>query len=183
MVESELMNIVQMVSWVATAIGVCVAAIYYILNLRNTQKNMQMTLETRQAQLFMQIYDRQTDPEFQKRRAMLMKMQWIDCDDFIKKYGDYFNDKKEANMEVYSSLWSVQNYLEGIGVLVKRRLIDPTLVDDLISGMIIRMWEKFRPLFLEFRKRYEYPQFEEWTEYLYEEIKAIAVKQHPELRK
>lgn len=39
----------QSVSYVAAAVGVCVAAAYYVMNLRVQQSNMKSTLETRQA--------------------------------------------------------------------------------------------------------------------------------------
>jgi hypothetical protein len=47
---------VQTVGVLVTAASVSVAAIYYIFTLRTNQKNLKMNLETRQAQLFMQMY-------------------------------------------------------------------------------------------------------------------------------
>ena len=129
----------------------------------------------------MSIYAKSTDYEFRKRFTwLLMKIRWTDYDDFVSKYGEPWSE--EADIEVWASIRDVGNFLEGVGVLVKRRLIDPALVDDLLSGLIILMWEKFGPLILEVRKRHKYPQFLEWFEYLYNEIKTIAVEQHPELK-
>ncbi|MCX6654296.1 MAG: hypothetical protein NTY03_04145, partial [Candidatus Bathyarchaeota archaeon] len=59
--------LLQSISYMAGALGVCVAAIFYVLNLRISQKNQeinqrnqelslknqQQTLETRQAQMFL----------------------------------------------------------------------------------------------------------------------------------
>jgi hypothetical protein len=36
----------QGISYVAAAIGVCIAAIYYVPNLRTVQRNMRITLST-----------------------------------------------------------------------------------------------------------------------------------------
>jgi len=38
--------------------GVIAGFTYYVMTVRNSQRMQQMTLETRQAQLFMQVYDR-----------------------------------------------------------------------------------------------------------------------------
>jgi hypothetical protein len=38
--------LLQSVSYIAGAFGVCVAAIFYVLNLRISQRNMKQTLET-----------------------------------------------------------------------------------------------------------------------------------------
>jgi hypothetical protein len=66
---------------------------------------------------------------------------------------------------------------------VKRRLIDPSFVDDLMSGGIVSFWEKFGPSFLEYRVRMNWPQRGEYVEYLYNQIKPIVVSQHGELKK
>jgi len=177
---------IELIVGMLTPISLTVGVFYYIMTLRTNQRNQQLSLkaqeqhlETRQAQLFMPIYSMFSDHEFMKRMSGLWKIQWTDFDDFITKYGEPWSE--EADIEVYSSIWSIGNYYEGIGVLVKRNLIDPTLVDDLISGSTLRTWEKFGPLIIEFRKRYGYPQLWGWLEYLYNEIKVIAVQQHPEL--
>ena len=84
--------LLQSVSYIAGALGVCVAAAYYVMNLRITQKNQelslkaleqsakaqelslktqeialkaqQQSLETRQAQLFMGIYNTAMSRDF-----------------------------------------------------------------------------------------------------------------------
>lgn len=40
---------------------------------------------------------------------------------------------------------SLGTYFEGIGVLVKRNLVDPSMVDDLMSGRFIDFWEAMGP--------------------------------------
>jgi hypothetical protein len=42
-------------------------------------------------------------------------------------------------------------------VLVKRRLIDPTLVNDLMSGAAMRMCDMYGANIVELRERYGYP--------------------------
>jgi flagellar biogenesis protein FliO len=43
--------LLQSISYMAGALGVCVAAIYYVMKLRTKQTNLKTTLETRQMQL------------------------------------------------------------------------------------------------------------------------------------
>jgi len=89
------LEVLRSISYVAAAIGVCIAAGYYILNLRYTQRNMKTqlenmkaTLETRQAQLFMQSYDNYNKDEFWNHYLNVMYHQeWTNGDDFWNKYG------------------------------------------------------------------------------------------------
>ena len=73
------------------------------------------------------------------------------------------------------------SFFEGIGVLVYRKLISPEIIDDLISSYVIRYWELMKPAIQGYREEFNIPQAYEWIEYLYNEIKKIAEKQHPEL--
>lgn len=43
------LEVIQVIAWIATAASVCIGAIYYVFTAR-------LTLQTRQAQLFMQLY-------------------------------------------------------------------------------------------------------------------------------
>ncbi len=93
--------LLQSVSYIAGALGVCVAAVYYVMNLRMSQKNQELslktqelaykaqeqTLETRQAQLFMQIFQRFNEPDFFDKYTTFLSWKWKDYDDFMSKYG------------------------------------------------------------------------------------------------
>ena len=155
-----------------------IAAIYYTLTLRYTRRNQELQLETRQAQLLKQIHDYYTSEEYKGQAIELyFRWQWKDLEEFTAKYGP------ETNPEAYKLYSSVVSFYEGVGVLVKRGLIDKTLVDDLMSSSITRIWEKIAPLVAEQRKAWNWPQIAEWFEYLYGQIKEIEIKQHPELKR
>jgi hypothetical protein len=160
----------QAISIAFAGISIGVAALYYALNIRHQR-------ETRQTQLFMQIFDRLNDKESRKQFGEFIYVwEWKDFDDFWDKYGP------ERNIDDWASFNSFNAYYEGIGVMIKRGLIDPMFVDDIMSGEIIRVWEKFEPIAREWRRRQNWPQAFEWNEYLYNEIKAIVTQQHPELK-
>lgn len=156
------------------ATSVTVAVIYYILTLRANQRTMRLTLDTRQAQLFLQLYTTFTSYDFKTKWNDVMHVwEWKDYDDYMSKYG-FFNQEEFPKFDM------VGTFFEGVGVLVKRNLIDVTLVDDLMSGHVVSSWERFEPLIMDIRNRMNWPQCLEWWEYLYHEIKGIVEKQHPE---
>jgi hypothetical protein len=156
--------------------GVVAGFSYYVLTVRNSQRTQQLQLETRQAQLFTQLYNRFQSIEFHRQFNEIMEWEFKDLDEFLEKYGS------EKNPEAFAMRGSVGAYFEGMGVLVKRGLIDVTITDDLVSGVIIRFWNQLGPIYIGLRERLNYPQFAEWTEYLYNQIRQIAEQQHPELK-
>lgn len=164
----------QMVLSTLQTAGILVGIYYYIMTIRANQKNQELQLETRQAQLFMQIYNRFNDREMMRMQFEFQSWEWEDYDDWERKY--------ESNVDALSLRATIGAYFEGMGVLIERGLIDPTLVDDLMSSPILMYWRKFEPVIHEARRRSGYPQRAEYQEYLYNQILAIAEKQHPELK-
>ena len=157
---------IQSVYYMAAATGVLIAAIYYVYNVRATQRNLKQTLETRQTQLFMVLYEVFRNKEFQRDIATIYNVwNWENYDDFEAKYG------RTTHPDEYSSYTSVTNFFGGLGVLVKRKMIDPSLVKDLMGGVITRYWEKIEPLTKETRIRRNWPEINDTTEYLYNVMK------------
>jgi hypothetical protein len=130
---------------------------------RAAQRNQQHQLETRQAQLFSQ-YHLRFNENFDKYVDIITNWEYDDLDDFQRKYGQL------ENPEAYREMVKLTSFLEGLGVLVKRNLTSKELVSDLMSGFIVRFWEKFKPYTLELRTRYDWPNMYEHIEYLYDEI-------------
>jgi hypothetical protein len=157
---------IQAAYYMVAATGVLVAAIYYVLNMRATQRNMKMNLETRQAQLLMSILNRWTETEYNKKwQTTLWNINWTDYDDKMKKYpwgSPEFIDE--------GTLW---NYFESIGILLEEGLIDANMLSKLIAPDLIQFWEKFSPFLFEMRKRRGFPQLYSKTEYLYNEMKKL----------
>jgi hypothetical protein len=86
-----------------------------------------------------------------------------------------------SHPESYIAFWEQANFFEGVGIYLKRGLLDAGMIDDFLSGPIRIFWEKMRPIVVEHRKREEWPSYFEWVEYLYNEIHAITLTQHPEM--
>ncbi len=158
---------IQAAYYMVAATGVLVAAVYYVI-----QPEDQASTWTRQAQLFMQIYDRMSQPELSAIiNDIRYNMHWTDGDDFWTKYG------AETNIKEYSRLASAGNYFKGIGVLLKRGLIDKMFIYDLLSSPLKLYWERLGPIILERRRLTDNPNLFAYVDYLYDEMNKIDVEQ------
>ncbi len=151
-----------------TLISVPVGVFYHIMTLRNTRRNQEVTLETRQTQLFMEIYKTWASKEFQRDLEQMRYVWEFDgYDDSFYKYGVENNPDDHAIWD-QAVMWH-----EGLGVLVRKGLIDPEIVDDLMGGHILHFWGRFGSLIQEFRERMDAPLAWKEIDYLYDVIKEI----------
>jgi len=147
---------IQTVSIAIASAGVLIAAIYYVLQLRHQNR-------MRHTDLVMKLYVQFSSLEFQKLWEEILKREAKDLDDYRHKYGT-------------AELWSVGLFFEGIGILLKRKLIDIELVDDMFTTPIKWTWLKIKDIVLEARKVRNQPEIVEWFEYLYNEMKKREQK-------
>lgn len=150
---------IETVYYMVTATGVLVAAVYYILSMR-------ATLQTRQAELFMEVFDRYQDMEFVKIFLMVMKREW-------KSYDEWNSDRWDPIQG--PARISINNYFEGIGLLIQRGLLSPKSVADILAGPVAMWWNKQSEYVKEFRVRARFPMYGDKIEYLYDEM----MKQRP----
>jgi hypothetical protein len=153
-------------------VGILVGVYYYISTLRNAQKAQNLQIETRQAQLFMQIFSETYDEQAAKSRLSLARVEIADYDDWYQRY--------YLDLDGAAKFNTMAIYLEGIGVLVKRKLIDPSLVDDLISTSVLSFWDGAKGFVYEHRRRTNDHDYCEWVEYLAEEIRALRARRDQE---
>lgn len=140
---------INAISGILAAIGVIVGVIFTVLQLRDLVK-------TRQTDLVIRLYSTFGSKNFQEDWQKMMAPEYRDYNDFVKKYGSW------APMAGI--------FFEGVGVLLKRNLIDIGLVDDLFSGPIKMFWEKSRSVVEDARKQLDYPEYAEYVEYLHNEM-------------
>jgi hypothetical protein len=150
------------ISAVVAAAGVLVGVVYYIQDIRHQSK-------VRQTDLVIKLYATWGSTEFQKAYQMIMGLEYEDYADYVRRYG--------TNTEVKAAGNTVNSFFEGVGVLVKRKLISIGLVDDLLEGTILFAWEKRKPIIEGGRKRLAHTQLWEWFEYLYNEMKKKEQRQ------
>jgi len=142
---------IQTTSIAIASAGVFAAAIYYIFQIRHQTR-------IRQTDLVMKLYSQFSSLEFTKVWEEVLNREEKNYDDYRKKYGT-------------AEVTAVGMFFEGIGILLKRRLIDAELVDDMFTSPIKWTWEKMKDLTLESRKVRKQPEIFEWFEYLYNEMK------------
>ncbi len=144
---------IQAAYYMVAATGVLVAAGYYVLNMRATRKTQELTLksqeqtlETRQTQLFMQIYMRYFEDDlFGKNYWTLMGREWNDSDDYVEKYG---GRGKPPKIPDGGDLNKMMTFYEGVAVLVERKMIDVSLVYELMPTNVTAFWAKYGPLIM-----------------------------------
>jgi hypothetical protein len=143
--------ILQTISIAIASAGVFAAAIYYIFQIRHQTR-------IRQTDLVMRLYSQFSSLEFAKVLEEVLNREEKNYDDYREKYG-------------LAEVTAVGMFFEGIGILLKRRLIDRELVDDMFTSDIKWTWEKLKDLTLASRKVRNQPEIFEWFEYLYNEMK------------
>lgn len=163
--------LLQSVSYIAGALGVCVAAFYNVMTLRVQQANMKSTLETRQAQLIMNIAQSTWSKEALDGEYECNKIKLENVDDIKKLLED--KDQYVA-WRMYASKY------EAIGVLVRNGLVDVNLVSQYISGNVISFWERYGKAIGEMRSENNWARLMVELEYLYGRIVEYG-GEHPEL--
>jgi hypothetical protein len=123
-------------------VGILMGVYYYITTIRTNQRNQQLTLETRQLQLYMKVLEDYRDQEFMTR--------WTDVA-YHQEYGDYEEWRRKygpvANPEAYANFFHVTNWFQGIGYLVKTRVLDLEVVSEYIRPRsVVFLWEKVEPI-------------------------------------
>ena len=72
------------------------------------------------------------------------------------------------------SYFIVGNFMERIGVLLKNKLLDASLISQMVT--VTDFWEKMKPVIEGIRKEEHNPSYYEWFEYLYNEMKKREQK-------
>jgi hypothetical protein len=163
---------VQTIGVVVTAASVSVAAIYYVLTLRTNQRNLKANLDTRQAQLYMQLYQTTLSRDYMDSQYNVSRMNMKTVDDYKRMMND-------PNM--YRDFFTEGMWHEGAGVLLREGLIDIHTVSLLKSGQIIWWWDYFGEVILKVRKEFGFPRFMIEAEYLAKRVNEYGFS-HPELK-
>ena len=152
----ELQTFLNYIAMISIPVGVT----YHIMTLYNTRRNQKLTLETRQAQLFMQLYQRTINEEANRRWSKQMLYQWDDYDDFENKYGQ----NSEDLTTILHTTWQQFN---GVGLLLRRGLIDRETAYGLSGGWrAVLIWMKWKDIIVEMRERYFNPDYMDGLEFL-----------------
>lgn len=129
----------QYLSIILGALSFWVAAIYYVLNLREIGRSRRITLTTTVLDFFMtkEGYGDVLD---------LLAMEWNDFEDFKSKYDHRANPE---NARTRLAMW---NRFETIGLLYREGLLDLNTLYGGIGGVLQVIWFKFKPIIEVYRK-------------------------------
>ena len=151
---------IQVAYYMVAATGVLVAVVYYILTLRSTNKS-------RQAQLYMQLFQLVHDEKTMRNWGELIHMEWSDYDDFERKYGS------DNNLDNYAKRQNIWWLYDGIGFLYKQKLISPEMVYQIGHTPFVWQWKKFEEIIRRQREFYNLTEIYQYWEYLAKEMEKM----------
>jgi hypothetical protein len=159
---------------VLTGLGLTASILYYTMALRNANKTQQLAMETRQAQLFMQMYNRWRDS--------------IANDDFgsviSRKISNWEELKSIFNSdENYQRIFNeLAGFYEGLGVLVKAGYLSIHPIALMWTGVSTLFWTNvLEPTIDEWRTELNLRRLWSEAEYLCRELMQY-IEEHPELK-
>jgi hypothetical protein len=149
--------LLQTVSILVTSAGLLIAALYYVLQIRQQTRMRQMDL-------MMRLYLTWDSEDMKKALQDVFALEFKDYDDFVQKYG--------LASQAYVAFDRVSWFMNGVGFLVHEGFVNIKIVLGLFheQGWII-MWEKLKPVVEGVRKTFGFPESYAWFEYLYTEVK------------
>lgn len=105
---------IQSISVLFTGVSISLTAFYYIITIRNTRKNIQTTLETRQTDILMRLHSLWSSDEYQKASWTVFELDYANMEEFEEKYGS-FSTLTQTNLDI----------LQGLLVLQRARSLGP----------------------------------------------------------
>jgi len=148
---------VQTISIAIASASVVAGVIYYAFQIRHQAK-------MRQTDLVVRLYSAFSGKELQEAYfETAYGFEFADYDDFMKKY--------RMPSKPILPLWQVSKFFDGVGVLLRRKLVDIGLVDELFHAEATIVWKKVKPLVEGRRKELNQPTVYQSFEYLYNEMK------------
>jgi len=154
---------IQAAYYMVAATGVLIAAAYYILNLRVSMRNQELSLkaleqsaktqelslkaqeqnlETRQAQLFMQLFDRFSGEELSRYYGKIRYEISPLCHDSPEEFAQFVkqHEHEKFNPEFWAPIHQMSMFYEGVAVLVRKNLIDIDMVESLLADRLVWYW-------------------------------------------
>ena len=172
---------IEQVLYIIPVLALAASILYYAMVIQNQNKTRQLQLqaqqqatETRQTQLFMQIFQEINTDESWRSTLELILCKYTDYDDFMQKYDS------SVNPENWFKRMRIWNSYNAIGYLVLDGSISVEKVARLIGYHVIGMWNVWGNAIIWMRAKQGYTNWYNGFEYLYNEL-AKYYKEHPEL--
>jgi len=152
------------ISAMVAAVSVVAGVVYFVFQFRQQAR-------IRQTDLVMRLYSTFGSEGFQQAALKVMKLEYKDYNDYVKKYGEPGSEEP-----VPMAIIKIMYFFEGVGILLQRKLIDIDLVAQLFGPNIKWQWGRIKPLIESFRKLLNAPKMATSFEYLYNEMKKREQK-------
>jgi hypothetical protein len=150
MIES-ILNVLPLISF-------SIVLLYNGINIRNANKS-------RQAGLYMQLWNNFRNPQFFRSfNEIMYYYTWTDYVDYNQKYGVL------NNIDTSTKISSIFLLFENIGGLVRQNLLDIKVIRDQAGDAYPPLWEKYYPVIVEDRKSFNSPRLWNDAEYLYNRL-------------
>jgi len=161
-------------------VGILVGVFYYVMTIRANQRNQELTLksqqlatDTRQAQLFLQMYNRLQD--------ILPQFSWEDLFNTPVSGFDEYISRYESDEHFRDGFNHLSNFFEALGVLVKAGYLDIHLIAMMWANMTMSYWNfLLKPSLEGIREHYGRKRVWSEAEYVCIELEKY-IAEHPEL--
>lgn len=162
---------IQTVSIVIASASVVAGVVYYSLQIRHQNLQIQQQTKMRQTDLVIRLYSTFISTEFVDASMKLLALEFKGYKDFVNKYGPILSGKPELK-----ALLIVDNFFNQVGILLRRGFIDADLARDVFTYRVETLWKKAEPIILGLRKELNQPEAGKWFEYLYKELQKREQK-------
>ncbi|MHA2004497.1 MAG: DUF4760 domain-containing protein [Candidatus Thorarchaeota archaeon] len=158
---------IQTLSVVIAAVSIVIGVIMGILSIRNLALS-------RKASLFTDFQGQAYDMEFMKALLEInTEWSWNNMEEFFKKYGP------ETNFDAFAKFSAIGSYFDGMGKLLRLKLIDAKHIPELMAVSIIEFWEKIGPISNEIAVILRRPEAFSDIKYLYDAIHKLELPGQP----
>jgi hypothetical protein len=162
----------QMVLITLQTIALIVGIAYYLIIMRNSQRNQEQTLKTRNAMVFHQIVGQALTNKEAFKNVLVIE---ANPNPSVEEYLDLWKTSPEYRTALY---WFWQTY-EICGIYLKKGIVDVDIFAQYQPYWNLRFWEWYKEIIYEHRKSYG-PSYYRNMEYLMNALKEY-IEEHPEL--
>ncbi len=168
-------SLIQPASQIAAAIGVCIAAVYYMMTLRVQQANMKETMLNRRETFSSNLRAYSCSEAWVNAYLEASKMQWTDYDDFQRKYG------WEVDTKLATKRFVVLARYDMMGRQYRTGLITFDDIGAFNGYNLVWTWLKFKPIIEEGRRRHNPKNTYSDLEYAAESILKKLSEDDPDI--
>ena len=154
------LSLLQSVSYIAGALGVCIAVVYYVMNLQMARRKQKIDNTIFYGNL---IHNKEQVGQW---RHVLFEQQFTSFEEWDKKY--------RIDPEAYSNTYGTKGLLEMIGMCIQEGIVDRDLLFKRGYVVWIKVvYQKLKPWYIGMRALYNDPLYGSYAGYIYNEVMRL----------